>query len=334
MRTKARKNRIQVIEKKACKYEQAVFSWTMRLVRAVDRAQPEGTNTSPSIKKILRKMRTPDQGNFRKLLDQFSDEMTSIHGEAWIKSALNILGSGNKEDEEFDINIAMIHDALDNWTLNVIMYLRAAALIMRHTENGFDAHVRRGRLAAVIKSMRSTDDYEKARKAAKIYSRYRYQPVVLASNRAGRFSMFADPTVCVGFTHHRRVARPEMMPSFTFYGPGTTQHREANYVKDYITFRESLEEMDPDKAAAKMDFWLAARGLSKRPRKFIYASQVHAWDEITRTLDKISGDSSLSTRTISTGKFPDKGRIHPLATHWKKPLGNREWATWHRWWKR
>lgn len=332
MQSEVRQKRVSSLKFKADRYELATFTWAEKVRRAISKALPEGKELRPSLRKVLRKMRAPDQGNFHKLLDLVSDEMTLTHGRAWVQSALSAIRPSSRDTSETSLELMEIHDALDNWTLNVLMYLRASGLIMRHTGSHFDPALRRGRLAAVVRKFRSTEDPDVARKAANIYSGRRFQHVILASNNAGKASMFMDPTVSVSFTDHRRVARPVAMPSFTFGEPTKEQVREANYIKDYNTFKETLKDLDEGTAASKLDFWLAARGLMKRPRRFTYANQVQAWDEMMNAYDE--GNLMTVGRVITTGRFQDSGKIHPLATHWKRPLGGREWASWHRWWKR
>lgn len=329
-----RKQRVNDLRVKADKFEFSVFSWSRKVSRAIERSLPKDAEIRPSLKKVLRKMRFPDQGNFHKLLDLVSDEMTLVHGAAWVKSALNAIRpyTDDQNAEMPSVELMQIHDALDNWTLNVLMYLRASGLAMRHAQSQFDAQTRRDRLAGVLRIFRSDEKSDYRLKAARIYSKFRYQPVVLASNVPGRMNMFMDPTVSVSFTEHRRVAAPAPMPSYTFGDPGTSQLREANYVHDYRSFRESLKDLSTRERDAKLDFWLAARGLSRRPRRFTYATQVRNWDEHRTAY--VTGELMSTSRVITTGNFDNSTKIHPCATHWKRPLGSREWSSWHRWWKR
>jgi len=334
MQNRIRASRISDLQLKADKFEFSVFSWSEKIGRAIMRSMPEGMDMRPSLRKVLKRMRWPEQGNFHKLIDLISDEMTLIHGPAWIKSALVAIRPYKKDsDHEMpSVELMQIHDALDNWTLNVLMFLRASGLVMRHRVSHLDTDLRRRRLAAVLQVFRNHNCNKYRRKAAKIYSNRRYQPVVMATSNAGRKNMFMDPTVSVSFTSHRRVAKPMAIPSFTFGTPSSEQVREANYVRDYRSFKKSITSMRHEEQQGKMDFWLTARGLKNRPRMFTYASQVRSWDELVH--DYENQESFSDSRVITTGRFLETGRVHPLATHWRRPLGSREWASWHRWWKR
>lgn len=324
-----RLDRIEGVSQKATRCEQGVFNWTERLRRIVDKSNPDGDDTPLAVRKIIRRMRTPNQGNFHKLLDQLSDEMVKIHGDVWVKSALNTLGMGDEEDE-YDVKFSHMHDALDNWTLNTLVYFRATALTMKHTVPHYDPYLRRLRLANIVRSFRSASSHDQAKKALSIYRKFRYQPVVLASNRAGRGNMFIDPTVSVSYTKHRRVAKPVALGSFTFGDPSKERIREATYVKAFQSFKNKIKGETKDTARRKVNSWLMSRGLKRRPRRFTYSDQVLAWDEMN---DAYESGKLGSYGFVSKGKFTRKDLIHPLATFWKRPIGYQEWRAWYKWWK-
>jgi len=325
-----RLTRLRNIEQKASRCEQGVFNWAERVRRIIEKTMPDDQILPKEIKVILRRMRTPHQGNFHKLLDQLSDYMIKIHGDVWVKSALNSLGMGDSDEYEFDVRFAHMHDALDNWTLNVLVYFRASAVMMKHKIPHFDSVTRRNRLYNLLKCFRNSECISNSKKALSIYCKFRYQSVVLASNRAGRNNMFIDPTVSVSYTKHRRVAKPISYDgSFNFGDPTSERIREATYVKPYRSFKNKLTSNDQDVVRRKINSWLTSRGLKNKPRCFTYSDQVVVWDNIRNVCESLK----CSSVRIHKGKFTRSDIIHPLATFWKRPVGKREWSYWYKWWR-